>query len=78
MMYPVAVPFDRIDEEQIQKPQRWDPADLGRFMVFRSDQPIFDILTFCLMWWVFRRCPETQTLFPKIRLVCGGITITKR
>ena len=25
----VAIPFDNVDDEQIQKPQRWNPADLG-------------------------------------------------
>lgn len=40
----VAIPFDNVDEEQIQKPQRWNPADLGRFMVFFG--PISSILTF--------------------------------
>lgn len=30
----VAIPFDNVDDEQIRKPQRWNPADLGRFMVF--------------------------------------------
>lgn len=48
----VAIPFDNVDDEQIQKPQRWNPADLGRFMVFFGPiSSIFDILTFCLMWW---------------------------
>ena len=50
----VAIPFDNVDDEQIRKPQRWNPADLGRFMVFFGPiSSIFDILTFCLMWWVF-------------------------
>ena len=60
----VAIPFDNVDDEQIQKPQRWNPADLGRFMLFFGPiSSIFDILTFCLMWFVFhantrntRRC----------------------
>jgi Mg2+-importing ATPase len=36
LMYDVslAIPFDNVDDEQIQKPQRWNPADLGRFMLF--------------------------------------------
>ena len=61
----VALPFDNVDDEQIQKPQRWNPADLGRFMVFFGPiSSIFDILTFCLMWWVFKaNTPEMQTLF---------------
>ncbi|RCU18825.1 magnesium-transporting ATPase, P-type 1, partial [Acinetobacter baumannii] len=48
----VAIPFDNVDDEQIRKPQRWNPADLGRFMVFFGPiSSIFDILTFGLMWW---------------------------
>lgn len=61
----VAIPFDNVDDDQIRKPQRWNPADLGRFMVFFGPiSSIFDILTFCLMWWVFKaNVPEAQTLF---------------
>ncbi|WP_348250960.1 hypothetical protein, partial [Salmonella enterica] len=29
----VAIAFDNVAEEQIQKPQPWNPADLGRYMV---------------------------------------------
>jgi Mg2+-importing ATPase len=48
----VAIPFDNVDDEQIQKPQRWNPSDLGRFMLFFGPiSSIFDILTFCLMWF---------------------------
>ncbi len=77
-MYPVAIPFDNVDEEQIQKPQRWNPADLGRFMVFFGPiSSIFDILTFCLMWWVFHaNTPETQTLFQSGWFVVGLLSQT--
>lgn len=61
----VAIPFDNVDESQIAKPQHWNPSDLGRFMVFFGPiSSIFDILTFCVMWWVFKaNVPEAQTLF---------------
>ncbi len=61
----MAIPFDNVDDEQIRKPQRWNPADLGRFMVFFGPiSSIFDILTFGLMWWVFHaNTVEMQTLF---------------
>ncbi|ECT8567919.1 magnesium-translocating P-type ATPase [Salmonella enterica] len=74
----VAIPFDNVDEEQIQKPQRWNPADLGRFMVFFGPiSSIFDILTFCLMWWVFHaNTPETQTLFQSGWFVVGLLSQT--
>ena len=61
----VAIPFDNVDEEQLAKPQRWNAGDIGRFMVFFGPiSSVFDILTFSLMWWVFKaNTPEMQTLF---------------
>ncbi len=74
----VAIPFDNVDDEQIAKPQRWNPADLGRFMVFFGPiSSIFDILTFCLMWWVFKaNVPEAQTLFQSGWFVVGLLSQT--
>lgn len=47
----IAIPFDNVDKEFIDKPQRWDPLDLRRFMVFFGPlSSIFDIATFFLMW----------------------------
>ncbi len=61
----IAIPFDNVDQELLKDPQRWNPADIGRFMVFFGPvSSIFDIATFCLMWFVFKaNTPETQTLF---------------
>ena len=47
-----------------EKPRKWRPGDIGRFMVFIGPiSSIFDITTFALMWYVFaantpagRRC----------------------
>ena len=51
----IAIPFDRVDTETLAKPQRWDTAGLGRFMVFFGPlSSIFDVLTFALMWYVFK------------------------
>lgn len=74
----VAIPFDNVDEEQIRKPQRWNPADLGRFMIFFGPiSSIFDILTFCVMWWVFKaNMPEAQTLFQSGWFVEGLLSQT--
>ena len=30
----IAILFDNVDDDQITQPQRWNSADLGRFMVF--------------------------------------------
>ena len=61
----VAIPFDNVDEEQLAKPQRWNAGDIGRFMVFFGPiSSVFDILTFSLMWWVFKaNTLDMQTLF---------------
>lgn len=74
----VTIPFDNVDDEQIAKPQRWNPADLVRFMVFFGPiSSIFDILTFCLMWWVFKaNVPEAQTLFQSGWFVVGLLSQT--
>ena len=74
----VAIPFDNVDDEQIKKPQRWNPADLGRFMLFFGPiSSIFDILTFCLMWFVFHaNTPEHQTLFQSGWFVVGLLSQT--
>lgn len=74
----VAIPFDNVDDEQIAKPQRWNPADLGRFMVFFGPiSSIFDIMTFCVMWWVFQaNAAEHQTLFQSGWFVVGLLSQT--
>jgi Mg2+-importing ATPase len=50
----IAIPFDNVDEELVKKPQRWNPGDIGRFMLFFGPvSSIFDIMTYCVMWFVF-------------------------
>lgn len=43
----IAIPFDNVDEELVKKPLKWNPADIGRFMVFFGPlSSVFDITTF--------------------------------
>ena len=50
----IVIPFDNVDNEFIAKPQKWDPVDLRRFMIFFGPiSSIFDILTFIILWNVF-------------------------
>ncbi len=74
----IVIPFDNVDEELIAKPQRWQPEEVGRFMVvFGPISSIFDIITFCLMWFVFSaNTPEHQTLFQSGWFVVGLLTQT--
>src|SRR6267154_1856191 len=56
-----AIPFDNVDPELVQYPQRWRPDDIGRFMiVFGPVSSVFDICTFALMWFAFGATTEAQ------------------
>ena len=61
----IAIPFDHVDAESLTRPQRWNPEDIGRFMVwFGPVSSVFDITTYALMWFVFKAdSPERQSLF---------------
>jgi Mg2+-importing ATPase len=73
-----AIPFDNVDEELLKQPQRWNPADIGRFMVFFGPiSSVFDILTYALMWFVFgANTVAQQTLFQSGWFVEGLLTQT--
>ncbi len=74
----IAIPFDNVDEELLKKPQRWQPADVGRFMVFFGPiSSVFDIITFAMMWFVFSaNTPQEQTLFQSGWFIVGLLTQT--
>ncbi|HCW4182120.1 TPA: magnesium-translocating P-type ATPase, partial [Acinetobacter baumannii] len=74
----IVIPFDNVDEELIAKPQRWQPEEVGRFMVvFGPISSIFDMITFGLMWFVFSaNTPEHQTLFQSGWFMVGLLTQT--
>ncbi|WP_066709031.1 magnesium-translocating P-type ATPase [Curvibacter delicatus] len=74
----IAIPFDHVDEELVQKPQRWQPDDIGRFMMFFGPiSSVFDITTYAMMWFVFgANSPENQTLFQSGWFVVGLLTQT--
>jgi Mg2+-importing ATPase len=74
----IAIPFDNVDEELLSKPQRWNPGDVGRFMVFFGPiSSIFDITTYAMMWFVFSaNTPQKQTLFQSGWFIVGLLTQT--
>ncbi|TBR36674.1 MULTISPECIES: magnesium-translocating P-type ATPase [Dyella] len=61
----LSIPFDRMDEEYLSRPRKWDASDIGRFMVWIGPvSSIFDMTTFWLMWHYFgANGPEHQSLF---------------
>ena len=74
----IAIPFDNVDEELVRAPLKWNPADIGRFMVFFGPiSSVFDITTFVLMWFVFKAdSAAQQTLFQSGWFVVGLLTQT--
>jgi Mg2+-importing ATPase len=74
----IAIPFDNVDEELVKAPQRWNPGDIGRFMVFFGPvSSVFDITTYLVMWFVFgANSPDQQTLFQSGWFIEGLMTQT--
>ncbi len=72
------IPFDNVDSDLVTRPLKWNPTDLGRFMLFFGPlSSLFDILTFALMWWVFgANSVASQTLFQSGWFVVGLLTQT--
>ncbi|WP_222943907.1 magnesium-translocating P-type ATPase [Pedobacter sp. N36a] len=61
----ISIPWDRMDEEFLKKPQNWDAGGISKFMVFIGPiSSIFDYATFAVMFYVFKaNSPAHQTLF---------------
>ena len=61
----LSLPWDKMDEEFLQKPRKWDAPNIGRFMIWIGPtSSIFDITTYALMWFVFSaNSIEAQSLF---------------
>lgn len=81
LLYDIAqtgIPFDNVDPELVTKPLKWNPADIGRFMLFFGPiSSLFDILTFAVMWWVFdANSIARQALFQSGWFVVGLLTQT--
>ncbi len=51
----LAIPTDKVDEEYLLKPRKWNIDNVKKFMVYVGPiSSIFDYATFALMWFVFK------------------------
>ena len=77
-MSQAAIPFDNVDAELVSQPLHWRPDDISRFMVFFGPiSSVFDIITFGVMWFVFKADTVTQApLFQSGWFVVGLLTQT--
>jgi Mg2+-importing ATPase len=58
----VAIPWDNVDREFLEKPRKWDASSISKFMVWIGPtSSVFDIATYLLMYFVI--CPA----------MCGGM-----
>jgi Mg2+-importing ATPase len=60
-----SIPWDTMDAEFLEKPQKWDASGISRFMIFIGPiSSIFDYATFAVMYFVFKaNSVEHQSLF---------------
>jgi Mg2+-importing ATPase len=74
----IAIPFDNVDDDLVREPLRWNPADIGRFMIYFGPlSSVFAIVTFIVMWNVFdANTLERQSLFQSGWFVVGLLTQT--
>ena len=50
----ISIPWDRMDEEYLRVPRKWEAGGIASFMIFIGPiSSIFDITTYCLLWFVF-------------------------
>lgn len=61
----ISIPWDRVDDDYLKKPRKWETNGLIRFMVFFGPiSSVFDIATFSLMWFYFEaNNAHVQSLF---------------
>ncbi len=52
----MAVPWDNVDKEYLEKPRKWDASSIGSFMIWIGPtSSVFDFTTYAFMYFVF--CP---------------------
>lgn len=49
----IAIPYDKVDEEYILKPKKWNTKNLGKFMlVMGITSSIIDVIAFLIFWFI--------------------------
>ena len=74
----LSLPWDRVDNEFLAEPRKWEPSGIARFMLFIGPiSSIFDIVTFLVMWFVLQaNAPEHHALFQSGWFVEGLLSQT--
>jgi Mg2+-importing ATPase len=70
----LALSWDRVDNDYLRAPRRWQSGGLIRFMLtFGPLSSVFDLATFAVLWWVFD-LGEKPTMFQTGWFVEGLLT----
>ncbi|EMG29171.1 Magnesium-transporting ATPase, P-type 1 [Listeria fleischmannii 1991] len=74
----LTLPWDRMDDSFLKKPRKWNTKNMLRFIVTIGPvSSVFDILTFLVMWFVFKaNTVGEQALFQSGWFVVGLLTQT--
>ena len=74
----ISIPWDRMDEEFLKVPKKWEASSIQRFMMFIGPiSSIFDYATFALMFFFFKaNSLEDQSLFQSGWFVEGLLSQT--
>lgn len=74
----ISIPWDKMDEEFLTEPKKWDAVDVRRFMLFIGPiSSIFDFITYAVMYFFFKaNTVEHQTLFQSGWFVEGLLSQT--
>ncbi|MGR5875495.1 HAD-IC family P-type ATPase [Bacillus pacificus] len=72
----LSIPWDKMDKEFLEKPRKWDTANLRNFIICIGPiSSIFDIITYVVMWNVFgANTASEQSLFQSGWFVVGLLT----
>ncbi|WMY16710.1 magnesium-translocating P-type ATPase [Bacillus tropicus] len=74
----LSIPWDKMDKEFLEKPRKWDTANLRNFIICIGPiSSIFDLITYVVMWNVFgANTASEQSLFQSGWFVVGLLTQT--
>jgi Mg2+-importing ATPase len=72
----MGMPFDKVDNEYITKPRKWEAQSIKSFMAYMGPlSSVFDILCFVVLWWVIgANTVELSPLFQSGWFVFGTVS----
>ena len=71
----LTLPFDNVDEEYLEKPQKWNMNSIKNFMFFMGPiSSMFDLIVFAILWFGFKLRLPDAALFQTIWFSYGVVS----